>query len=57
MDKVSISRYNEPTSYPIKGKVISSTRITNNRLEICHAKSKQQQAKGFHGENNQSTLN
>ena len=57
MDTVYICTHDGPTSDPIKGKGISSTRITNNRLERCHVKSEQQRTKGFHRENNQSTLN
>ena len=56
MDTVSIFRYDKPTSDHIKGKGISYRRINNNGLEICHAKSEQQQAKGFLRDNNQYTL-
>ena len=47
MDTVSISRHDGTTPNPIKGKGVRSTKITNNILEICHAKGKQKWAKGF----------
>ena len=57
MDTVFIFRHDELTSNPVKSKGISSTSTTNNRLERCHAKSKQQQAKRVRRENHKFTLN
>ena len=57
MYTVSICIHDGTTSNPIKEKTIISTIITNNHLERDHAKSKHQRLKGFHRDNNYSTLN
>ena len=52
MDIVSIFRHEGPTPVDIKGKGISSTRITNKLFERCHSIRKRQREKRLYKDNN-----